>query len=585
MSPALRNRALLSLVVSFVLHLAAILFLDLGREAAEDRAFRARLAVVPRFEPHRLAASRPQKLPRTEMEYLRSSAVPEELSAEEEISPAYAPALVVPDLPTALREFSVAGKPDTLVLAREQLPRAADFDWTNAVGQAEAFDLLRMQDLARRERQPAAVIPGQTTRRDVSGYVNLSRLRVYGAGTDTALGLDGLARYVRDHTGILTRVTGTRYDYFLSEGLLESPIHFLVEGGGWEPYRNEYVTQFSDEEKVMLGRYLREGGFLFIEGSYSYLREMIGHLEQVLGDDGRLFPVPVSHLLYHSYYEFAGGFPSEYHKEQVVEVAGSSWYYPGTSRADDAIPASPTFSSEELEAPPTLPRLGIWGVEVNGEIVAILSDLGMYVRWGGLFQTDPSNADSEPFLQAGTNILVYVLTRQGGVTEKRAPPAWAKTKPTAPLELAGEAGSAEYGWEQAELGEQAELFADLDASLALIQSPYGTAIAQNGISLVLDGRYSLDLLKRGAHGLILHNLPAGDHWLEVSYGGKTGQMEVRLEGGKVSTVTFGLSRLAMFSSLRIKQQEEVVAVDHWLHSFDDLIIEEVFLGEDKQLLE
>ena len=81
MSPALRNRALLSLVVSFVLHLAAILFLDLGREAAEDRAFRARLSVVPRFEPHRLAASRPQKLPRTEMEYLRSSAVPEERRA------------------------------------------------------------------------------------------------------------------------------------------------------------------------------------------------------------------------------------------------------------------------------------------------------------------------------------------------------------------------------------------------------------------------------------------------------------------------------------------------------------------------
>ena len=151
--------------------------------------------------------------------------------------------------------------------------------------------------------------------------------------------------------------------------------------------------------------------------------------------------------------------------------------------------------------------------------------------------------------------------------------------------LAGEAGSAESGWEQAELGEEAELFADLDASLALIQSPYGPAIAQNGISIVLDGRYSLDLLKRGAHGLILHNLPAGDRWLEVSYGGKSSQMEVRLEGGKVSTVTFGLSRLAMFSSLRIKQQEEVVAVDHWLHSFDDLIIEEVFLGEDKQLLE
>ena len=32
-------------------------------------------------------------------------------------------------------------------------------------------------------------------------------------------------------------------------------------------------------------------------------------------------------------------------------------------------------------------------------------------------------------------------------------------------------------------------------------------------------------------------------------------------------------------------KEEVVAVEHWLHSFDDLIIEELFLGEDKQLLE
>ena len=73
----------------------------------------------------------------------------------------------------------------------------------------------------------------------------------------------------------------------------------------------------------------------------------------------------------------------------------------------------------------------------------------------------------------------------------------------------------------------------------------------------------------------------GHHW----FSGNGLVHGLRLEGGKVSTVTFGLSRLAMFSSLRIKQQEEVVAVEHWLHSFDDLIIEELFLGEDKQLLE
>lgn len=593
MSPAYRNRALwFSLVVSFVLHVGVIyLDLGLGREEVQDRAFRARLAAVPRFEPYRLGVTRPQQLPRTEMEYLPSAAVPGRLSAEEEVAPVEAPALDLADAPTALRKFSVGGKPDTLILAREVLPRAADFDWTNSARQAEAFDLLRMQDLAGNDRVRATVIPGQNTRRDVSGYVNFSRLRLYGAGTDpreSAAGLDALARYVRDHTRILARVSGARYDYFLSENLLEDPIHFLIEGGGWEPYRSEYLTQISDEEKVLLGRYLREGGFLFIEGGYRYLAEMVRNLREILGQDGRLFPVPASHPLYHSFYEFGGGFPSEYHKEDVVEVTGPSWYYPGSGRSD-VIAVNADLSPDEQEAPPTLPNLGIWAVEVNGEIAAVLSDLGMYAGWAGSFQTDPAADGAELHLQAGTNIIIYALTREGGVTHKRSPPAWARTKPVAALGLGGEAAAVRGGEEEwsseALRAEDLELFDDLDASLALIQSPYGTAIAHNGLSIKLDGRYSLDLLKRGAHGLILHNLPAGDHWLELSYGGKSSELAVRLEGGKVSTVTFGLSRLAMFSSLRTKQQKEVVAVSHWLLSFDDLVIEELFLGEDKQLLE
>ncbi len=63
----------------------------------------------------------------------------------------------------------------------------------------------------------------------------------------------------------------------------------------------------------------------------------------VCGDDGRLFPVPVSHSLYHSFYEFAGGFPTEYNKQDVDDLStrlvesgfqSSRWYYPGSSRAD-----------------------------------------------------------------------------------------------------------------------------------------------------------------------------------------------------------------------------------------------------------
>ena len=38
-------------------------------------------------------------------------------------------------------------------------------------------------------------------------------------------------------------------------------------GGGLIAYRDEVLTMFSLEEKALLGRYLREGGFLFIEGN------------------------------------------------------------------------------------------------------------------------------------------------------------------------------------------------------------------------------------------------------------------------------------------------------------------------------
>ena len=247
--------------------------------------------------------------------------------------------------------------------------------------------------------------------------------------------------------------------------------------------------------------------------------------------------------------------------------------------------------------PAPLPLLGIYGVEVDGELVAILSDLGMYEGWSSSFETDAEDAGvlgAERFLQAGVNILTYILGREGGVTAKRERAAWALTKPTVPLlsdESPGSAGKegditgVAYRPPSIEPEEELEIFGQLDASLALLQSPLGTAITEGGISIKLDGRYTLDVLKRGLHGLILHNVPAGIHWLQVDYGGKSEEMEVQLEGGKVSTVTFGLSRLAMFTRLRVRQQEDVVGVQAWLNSFDDLTIEELFLGDDRQLLE
>ena len=75
------------------------------------------------------------------------------------------------------------------------------------------------------------------------------------------------------------------------------------------PYDDHVLTMFSPEEKALIGRYLREGGFLFIEGNNRFLREMAGHLRSVLGADAALAPLPLSHMIFHSFFELGGGFP------------------------------------------------------------------------------------------------------------------------------------------------------------------------------------------------------------------------------------------------------------------------------------
>ena len=291
----------ISFLISFVLHLLGVLFLGSFLSEEEDaKAFRARLAVAPRFEPKRLGAAKPRQLPTTEMEYLPTAARPQTLSEIDELlAPDIPPE--IPTQPGSLRELAMGAKSDTVALTGEKLPAPTDYGWSDTTGRGESFDLLRMTDLARQDRQRAAIVPGQISRRDVTGFVNLSRLRVYGAGS-TGPGLDALARYVRDHTRILAQVSERRYDGFLSQNLLDDPVHFLIEGGGWPSYNAMWV-QFSEQEKDMLGRYLREGGFLFVEGGYRFLTAMRDIVEEILRDDGRLFPVPVSHPVYHSFYE------------------------------------------------------------------------------------------------------------------------------------------------------------------------------------------------------------------------------------------------------------------------------------------
>ncbi|MFC1526750.1 DUF4159 domain-containing protein [Candidatus Latescibacterota bacterium] len=516
------------------------------------------------------------------MEYLGPPTTPEELVGLELASPEM-PAIDI-EAPTApLARLEIGARADTFAPAREEaMPSPVDYGWSDTLGW-EPFDLLRIEDLARVELDHAVVVQDLTSRRDMTGYVNITPLRVYGAGSGHS-GLDALARYMRDYTRILVQVRQRQYDFFTSEDLLRDPVHFLIQGEGLPAHSDSRLTSFSDEEKELLGRYLLGGGFLFIEGSNRYLNEMAAHLEDILRGDLRLFPIPPEHGIYHAFYDFDGGFPSEA-KELGEDVPASGLKYPTRREPTEVSPVIPLDPRLAVDGVVRLQPIGLWGVEVGGGMVAVLSDLDMHTAWGQSYDMESAQLQPvEMFLRAGTNVMAYALTRAGSIAAQRRPPAWAKSRPSAPVGSPGAAGAGS-GAEQEEWQGLDGPDAVLDGSLALLRSPLATTLGRGGLHIRIDGRYSVGILDPHLHGVIIHNLPPGSRWLEITYGGKRAELEVPLGGGRVTTVTIGVSRLAFVSRIRVRQLESRLGPADWAHRFDDLKLDEVFVGDDRTLWE
>ena len=310
---------------------------------------------------------------------------------------------------------------------------------------------------------------------------------------------------------------------------------------------------------------------------------MKDQLREILGAEARLAPVPTSHPLYHSFYEFGGGFPGEDRSRDRYMEGNSPWYYPTNNRNDllalqqEQVTVAAGAASEQ-EAEVLHPSEGLWGVELDGELVAVLSDMGFEGKWKASFNTEGDATGISTYaLMAGTNILVYALTRKSGITPQLPPPTWMPDQ--RPVAMVQEAPLAVDVAVADEL-----LFDDLDAWLALVLAPIGSEITKD-VTVRLDGRYSLELLKRGYQGLLFHNLPAGRHWVELRYGGQTQQVEVDLRGGEVTTLTFALNRFAFVSRLRMQEQEERADWPRWSAAFADLEVEEIYLAADREWLE
>jgi hypothetical protein len=204
-----------------------------------------------------------------------------------------------------------------------------------------------------------------------------------------------------------------------------------------------------------------------------------------------------------------------------------------------------------------------WGLEWDGKLVALLNPPLVNVS------------------EVNANIGVYALTRPGGSTAKLERLAWQVYKPFLPVGATGSEPAAA----QSDPVDAADLAEEFDASLAILTDPNGTALGADGLRVVIDGRYSVEILNPELHGLLLHNLPAGAHWLELRRDGRSRQIEVALAGGKVTTVRCRQNRFAFLAGLNLRVEEQALTPESWATASAGLRFEEVFLAEDRKVLE
>ena len=579
------------LCLSLIIHVSVTyLFRDFWSEDIETEVFKARLANAPAmFKPKRLNTPKQiSPMPIRDLEYLSSDRPTVKMPDQDMALLSEPPKIDHPVVETELEAFASGTKEGKPLLDRVEMLSPSVLGLARTVG-IPSMDLLRIADMARVNKHHSAVIIDLSNRRDLAGYVNFTQLQLYGTGSGRGV-LEALSRYLRDNTLILANVREETYQHFLSENLFKDPIHFLIEGGGKQRWNDNIVTRFSQNEILQLGEYLRKGGFLYIEGGNIYLREMRDHIKTALGDEALLFPLPVSHSLYHSFYEFPGGFPGETKRgteeedESYVRHLSSSnskWYYP-VQLSDKSVPQEERAyfdpNSENLQQSP---KLGVWGIELNGRLVAILCDINFSDQWGGSFDVETVNEDPTTLsLMVATNIVVYALTNPTGISVKLPPPVWAKKRPVA--NVISQINTSEEGisFDETDI----EFSSMLDGSLAIIQAPL-SSIMENNLELSVDGRYRLEFLKRDYSGVMLHNLPSGVHWIEIIYGGERKQLEFDLQGGKVLTLNFALNRFLFFSQLRVEKLDQQVDINDWIKSFSDLRIDEIYLAEDREWFE
>ena len=332
------------------------------------------------------------------------------------------PAEPVPLVAESLGKTEVRVKFDPQKSTDEQ----EDWELLNAVPiePDEGFDLVDLSTLATSGRYRAAIVVDPSGKTPPKGFIHLRPLLL--DGTTQVFRLEDLARYMRDNTPIQAFVTGGAVRGFRDEGLLDDPIQFLFPDTDNPRSEQQGAVHLSEDESELLGRYLKAGGLLLVDGGdcfadERFLREAIQQVRNALGGEGFLNELPLSHPLYTAHYDLSGGFPGEnkWRTPILVPTQFRGWHYP------NRLPCQP-------------PR-GLYGIWWRDLLVAVISDLGLRRTWAGDPPCEECPGDEDavevedeaalpktPYLRAATNVVVYAMTRPSSPAHRMAPAAWSR---------------------------------------------------------------------------------------------------------------------------------------------------------------
>ncbi len=261
-------------------------------------------------------------------------------------------------------------------------------------------DMLFMaeQSLSQSYEKKIGVFINPRNKQKIVGYVKIAD--VWGEQlrppSDLRRGIINLKEVMNKYTKIETELD----DHLLlsSPKLLRMPFVYVT---------TKEQFQLTETEKANIKKYFDMGGFMVVENAEPEKGDFSkggASLKQMLRDtipNARFAPIPHSHKLYHSFFDFDDGPPLGVEVEAFENTALKKV---NLQRIADGLLPFPEVSLEQKKI------LFLEGVWHKGRLAAVYSDKGYIIRWSQSFDN--------PQLRMGINMIVFALIQDGGIAEK-----------------------------------------------------------------------------------------------------------------------------------------------------------------------